>query len=188
MLCKSDHIWSDHIWAKSCSSCPWGQCSGVCVKCNNRCISFLDTCLGQYDGRNSNNIHKDTNLIKIFFIFQISDTIQKQYTINNKENSYETRKYPEPLDVENQASASFLVPIVVFMLVCSVLQMLVCIYNKRKLTESRQDGSNNDLLYNQSRANRPLPGRGLPSLIDMEPTASSGSLTVPITSTNIQVQ
>ena len=65
--------------------------------------------------------------------------------------------------------------------------MLECIC-KRKETDSRQDGSNNDLLYNQSRANRPLPGRGLPSLIDMEPTASSGSLTVPITSTNIQVQ
>ena len=140
---------------------------------------------------------KDTNLIPIFFIFQIADIIQKQYTINNKENSYETTKYPESLDVENQASINlrnsyldFLVPIVVFMLVILVFVlciMLECIC-KRKETDSRQDGSNNDLLYNQSRANRPLPGRGLPSLIDMEPTASSGSLTVPITSTNIQVQ
>ena len=141
--------------------------------------------------------NKDTNLITIFFIFQISDIIQKQYTINNKENSYETTKYPEPLDVENQASINlrnsyldFLVPISVFMLVILVFVlciMLECIC-KRKETDSRQDGSNNDLLYNQSRANRTLPDRDLPSLIDMEPTASSGSLTVPITSTNIQVQ
>ena len=35
--------------------------------------------------------------------------------------------------------------------------------------------------------NRPLPSRELPTPIEMEPTASPGSLTGPMTSTNIQV-
>lgn len=60
--------------------------------------------------------------------------------------------------------------------------MLACL-KKEKKPNSRQDVANNDLLYNQDRANRPQP-----TLIDMEPTAPSGSLIVPVRSTNIQVQ
>ena len=91
-------------------------------------------------------------------------------------NSYTKTEFPESHGVNNQSSIDVLVPIVVFML---VILMLVCIC---KVPKSRQDVANNDLLDNQSRANRPQP-----TLIDMEPTVPSGRLTVPLRSTNIQV-
>lgn len=84
--CDSDYI----FWAKSCSSCPWGKCGGECKKCNNMCISFLDTCWAQYDG-----------------------IIRKQYTstlpTTMKVNSYKT-EFTESHHhgVENQSSINVL--------------------------------------------------------------------------------
>ena len=98
-------------------------------------------------------------------------------------NSYKS-EFPEPQDLENQSSINFLVEIVVFIIVFMlVILMLVCICQKEKKPNSRQGVANNDLLNNQGRANRPQP-----TLIDMEPTVPSGSLIVPVRSTNIQVQ
>ena len=120
------------------------------MKCNNRCISFLDRCWEQYVEKGLTNLPES----------------------------------PESLDVENQASINFLVPIgiVLLTLVC-MITCIICTHILDSCLEpnSRQDVANNNLLDNQNRVNRPQP-----TLIDMEQIVPSGSLTVPVRSTNIQ--
>ena len=101
-----------------------------------------------------------------------------------KVNSYKT-EFTESHHhgVENQSSINVLGETVVFIVVFMLFILMLACLKKEKKPNSRQDVANNDLLYNQDRANRPQP-----TLIDMEPTAPSGSLIVPVRSTNIQVQ
>ena len=129
------------------------------MKCKNRCISFLDRCWEQYVEKGLANLPES----------------------------------PDSLDVENQASVNFLVPIFRYSLlplVCLIICILLYLGSKCHPSpdvacpepNSRQEVANNDLLDNQNRANRAQP-----TLIEMEPTVPSGSLTVPVRSTNIQV-
>ena len=120
------------------------------MKCNNRCISFLDRCWEQYVEKGLTNLPES----------------------------------PDSLDVENQASTNFLVPLVAFLLaLLPLVCMIICVIcSACPEPNSRQNIANNDSLDNQNRANRPQP-----TLIEMEPTVPSGSLTVPVRSTNIQV-
>ena len=158
MICGS----LDWIWAKSCSSCPWEKWGGVCMKCNNRCISFFCfRCWEQYGN--------------------VPILVEKGLTTTTTD----LPESLESLDVENQAFDNFLVAIVLVLLtlVC-MITCIICTHILDSCLEpnSRQDAVNNDLLDNQNRANGPQP-----TLIDMEPTVPSGSLTVPVRSTNIQV-
>ena len=143
------------------------------MKCKNRCISFLDRCWEQYVEKGLTNLPESPDSLDV-------------------ENQASTES-PDSLDVENQASVNFLVPIFRYSLlplVCLIICIILYLGSKCHPSpdaacpepNSRQDVANNDLLDNQNRANRAQP-----TLIEMEPTVPSGSLTVPVRSTNIQV-
>ena len=134
------------------------------MKCKNRCISFLDRCWEQYVEKGLTNLPESPDSLDV-------------------ENQASTES-PDSLDVENQASTNFLVPLVAFLLaLLPLVCMIICVIcSACPEPNSRQNIANNDSLDNQNRANRPQP-----TLIEMEPTVPSGSLTVPVRSTNIQV-
>ena len=134
------------------------------MKCKNRCISFLDRCWEQYVEKGLTNLPESPDSLDV--------------------ENQASAESPDSLDVENQASTNFLVPLVAFLLaLLPLVCMIICVIcSACPEPNSRQNIANNDSLDNQNRANRPQP-----TLIEMEPTVPSGSLTVPVRSTNIQV-